>query len=129
MKRSAKTFWVIFLFLIAGGFLGYTVGSSFRASERSASIRKVLEEHCDCKKINQVIYAKGIQFGKEGVSTEKGEYELVDCTFTSIAAETKRIHELLKAKVKGFDKVDLLELEFVNGDTSETIYIKKGIIQ
>lgn len=129
MKRSTKTFWIILLFLVAGGLLGYTVGSSFRASERSASIRKVLEEACDCKTVNQVIYAKGVQFGKEGITTERGEYELVDCKFSSVKNEAKRIHELLQTKVKGFDKVDLLELEFINGAISETIRIKKGIIQ
>lgn len=129
MKKSTKTILTMILFLCLGGLFGYTVTSSLKSSDRSKSITEVLKNNCDCKEVNQIIYAKGIQFGSNGLSTEKGEYQLVDCKFSSAKKEAKKIQELLSEKVKGFDKVDLLELEFVNENNSETIVIKNGKIQ
>lgn len=129
MKKSTKTILRMILFLCLGGLFGYTVTSVIKSSDRSDSIIQVLKNNYDCKEINQIIYAKGIQFGKNGFSTERGEYELVNCKFTSVEKESKRIQNLLQAKVKGFQKVDLLELEFVNDDQSETITFKEGVIQ
>lgn len=129
MKKTTKTIGTMILFLCLGGLFGYTVTSALKSTDRSKSITEVLKDNCDCKEINQIIYAKGIQFGTNGLSTEKGEYQLVDCKFSSVKTEVQRIQTLLKSKVKGFDKVDLLELEFVNGAASETIIIKNGKIQ
>jgi len=129
MKKTTKTLIIIVLFLCLGILFGYTVASSIKSSDRSDSISKVLKDNCDCKEINQIIYAKGIQFGKNGISTEKGEYELVDCNFKSVKNEAHKILILLQNKVSGFDKVDLLELEFTNDNKSEIVIIKNGVIQ
>ena len=129
MKKTTKTLGTMILFLCLGGVFGYTVTSAIKSTDRSKNITEVLKDNCDCKEVNQIIYAKGVQFGSNGLSTEKGEYQLVDCTFSSAKKEAEKIQNLLSTKVKGFDKVDLLELEFVNGNNSETIIIKNGEIQ
>ena len=129
MKKSTKTIIRTILFLCLGGLFGYSISSVAKSSHRSDSITQILKENCDCKEVNQVIYAKGIQFGPNGLSTEKVEYQLVDCKFKSVKIETERIQELLQSQVEGFENVDLLELEFVNGNSNEVVVIKKGIIQ
>ena len=129
MKKTTKTILTMILFLCLGGLFGYTVTSSIKSTDRSKQITQVLEDNCDCKEINQIIYAKGIQFGSNGLSTEKGEYQLVDCNFLSIKEEAERIHKLLSKEIRKFDKVDLLELEFLNGNNSEIIIIKNGKIK
>ncbi len=129
MNKTTKTVVIIFLFLLLGGLFGYTVGSSIKSIDKSKNITQVLKDNCDCKEVNQIIYAKGIQYGSNGLSTEKGEYQLVDCKFFSVKKEAQKIQDLLSSKIKGFNTVDLLELEFVNGNRSETIIIKNGEIQ
>lgn len=129
MKTTPKTIFIIFLFLILGGVLGYIISSSIHSFDNSKKILKVLKENCDCKEINQILYATGVQYGKNGLSTEKGEYELIDCEFSSLKKEVERIQQILHNKVDNFNKVDLLELDFINGKNSQTVIIKKGIIQ
>ncbi|MBA6156825.1 hypothetical protein H3Z83_09890 [Tenacibaculum sp. S7007] len=129
MKKTTKTILTMILFLCLGGLFGYTVTSSIKGTDRSKKITEVLKDNCNCKEVNQIIYAKGVQFGSNGLSTEKGEYQLVDCKFSSAKKEAQKIQDLLLSKIKGFNKVDLLELEFINGDDSETIIIKNGKIQ
>lgn len=132
MKKTTKTTKTIgrtLLFLCLGGLFGYTVKSSIKSSERSSNIRQVLIDNCECKEVNQIIYATGIQFGANGLSTEKGEYQLVDCTFSSLKKETEKIQKLLQSKIKSFNSIDVLEFEFVNGGNSETVVIKNGKIQ
>jgi len=99
------------------------------AADKSSLISKVLKEHCECDEINQIIYAKGLQFGKDGVTTEKAEYELIDCNYKSIEQEAIRINDILSKGVRDFDKVDLLTLEFNSIQNRETITIKNGVIQ
>lgn len=129
MKNSTKAITRIILFLCLGGLFGYTVGTAIKSTDRAKNITQVLKDNCDCKEVNQIIYAKGVQFGSNGLSTEKGEYQLVDCKFSSAKKEAEKIQDLLSSKIKGFNKVDLLELEFVNGNNSEIIIIKNGEIQ
>ncbi|WP_299119006.1 hypothetical protein [uncultured Tenacibaculum sp.] len=129
MKKSTKTLIIIILFFLLGGLFGYTVVSSIKSSNKSDKIFHTLKENCDCKEVNQIIYAKGIQFGENGLSTEKGEYQLVDCNFESIEAEAKRIQSLLESEIKDFKEIDLLELEFINQNESKVVLIKKGIIK
>ncbi|WP_420551904.1 hypothetical protein [Tenacibaculum aiptasiae] len=129
MKKSTRTLIVIISFLLLGGLFGYTVASSIKSSNKSDKIFQTLKENCDCKEVNQIIYAKGIQFGENGLSTEKGEYQLVDCNFESVEAEAKRIQSLLESEIKDFKEIDLLELEFINQNESKVVLIKKGIIK
>lgn len=129
MEKLTKTIVRATLFLCLGGLFGYTVTTTIKSIDKSSDIIEVLKDNCDCKEVNQIIYAKGIQVGKNGLSTEKGEYQLIDCKFESIKKETEKIQNLLKSKIKGYENIDLLELEFVNGQKTETVVIKDGIIQ
>jgi len=129
-STSSSKFWkIIFLALGIGLLFGYSVGSIFESNNRSDTILEVLREASQCDEVNQIIYVKGVQFGKEGFSTEKGEYQLVGCELSSIEEEAKRLHNILSDKVKDFQEVDLLELEFIKNDQHQTILIKNGKIQ
>ncbi len=129
-STSSSRFWkIIFLALGTGLLFGYSVGSILKSNNRSDTILEVLREASQCDEVNQIIYAKGVQFGKEGLSTEKGEYQLVGCELSSIEEEAKRLHNILSDKVKDFQEVDLLELEFIKNDQHQTIIIKNGKIQ
>ena len=99
------------------------------ATDRSDLISEVLEENCDCTEINQIIYAKGLQFGKEGMSTEKAEYQMIDCDYQYFEDEAIRINEILNKKVKGFKDFDLLTIELNNKKYTEIITIRNGVIQ
>ncbi|QCX40625.1 hypothetical protein FF125_20085 [Aureibaculum algae] len=99
------------------------------ATDRSDLISEVLEENCDCTEINQIIYAKGLQFGKEGMSTEKAEYQMIDCDYQYFEDEAIRINEILNKKVKGFKDFDLLTIELNNKKNTEIITIRNGVIQ
>lgn len=129
MKKLTKTVVRTTIFLCLGGLFGYTVANTVKSIDKSNNIIEVLKDNCDCKEVNQIIYAKGIQIGKNGLSTEKGEYQLVDCKFESIKKETERIQKLLRSNIKNYKNIDLLELEFVNGRRTQTVVIKDGIIQ
>ena len=129
-KTGTKKFWkIVMLFFAIGLFFGYSTATFFKSKEKSDSILQTLKDASECAEVNQLIYAKGIQFGPHGMTTEKGQYQLKGCEFISVKEEANRLNTILKEKVKGFDKVDFIELEFVNKDMNETIYIKNGKIQ
>jgi hypothetical protein len=115
-------------FLVLGLLFGYTVGTVINSGERSTTITQVLEDNCNCKEVNQVIYAKGIQYGKEGLTTEKAEYLLVDCDTDLSENGIEKLNQQLKKEVKNFEELDLLELEFTSENKSKTIIIKNGIV-
>ncbi len=118
--------------LIAGIFMTGAISGAKDAlsGDKSEAIETVLKENCDCESINQLIYMKGLQFNsKEGMTSEKGEYELINCTYESLAQETFRINEILLKEVQGYKELDLLKLEFVGPEKHETITIKNGVIQ
>lgn len=129
MKPTNQTFLIIMLFLLLGGLFGFAVAKALKTKDKSSNILKVLQENCDCKEINQIIYAKGIQYGKNGLSTERAEYELVDCQFTSAEKEIERINSVLHQKIDNYTDLDLLEIEFENQNTNQTFIIKNGKIQ
>ncbi len=131
MKTIATSkFWKIIVLALGIGLLfGYSVGSLLQSNDRSDAILKELKNASECTEVNQIIYAKGVQFGKEGISTEKGEYQLVGCEFVSVKEEAKRLNMILNNKVKGFEKVDLIELEFIHNNEHKTIIIKNGKIK
>ena len=107
-----------------GVYNGYT-----DAQDKSAYIIKALESNCDCETIEQSVYLSGIQFGKDGISKERGEYQLINCNFSSLDQESERILKILEKSIKNFNELDHLELEFVNNDVSQIVIIKNGIIQ
>ena len=120
---------IIVILLILTEFTTGFISGFTSAKEKSIAIIEVLENNCDCKEIKQSIYLKGIQFSKEGISKEKGEFQLIDCNFESLEVEVNRINEILNKEVKNFNEVDQLRLEFINSDVSQSVVIKNGVIQ
>lgn len=104
--------------------IGKTVGKSLKIDTQ---ITAVLEEECDCKEVNQLIYAKGLQYSKnEGFSTEKIEYQLIDCEYSNLEEYSNKINKSLNEKIEGFEDFDMVSLEFVNGNSTENVVIKNG---
>lgn len=132
VKKVIKYTLLIIVGLFAGIFIaGLVTGIKDHIKEdKSEAIKTVLLENCDCDSVNQFIYAKGIQFSKtDGLSTEKAEYELVNCSYDNVNKEVVRINKMLVNQVKGYEDVDLLKLEFVGAEKHETFTIKNAIIQ
>ncbi len=131
MKKT-KTFKtgmiILILVLVAVSINGFLDGYQ-DAKDKSGEIIEVLEKNCDCEKIEQVVYSSGIQFEKGSISKERGEYQLIDCNFTSLELESERILKILEKNVKHFNELDHLELEFIINDESQIVVIKNGIIQ
>lgn len=119
---------ILILVLVAVSINGFLDGYQ-DANDKSDAIIEVLEKNCDCETIEQSVYLSGIQFGKDGISKERGEYQLIDCNFTSLELESERILKILEKSIKNFDELDHLELEFVNNNVSQIVIIKNGIIQ
>jgi hypothetical protein len=127
-KKQKLTGFKIIGFLALGLLFGYTVGTAIKSGDRSNTITEVLKENCNCKEVNQLIYAKGIQFGKDGITTEKAEYLLVDCDYDLSAVGIEKLNKLLTKEVDNFDQLDFLELEFSSKKENKTIIIKNGIV-
>ncbi|TVZ52539.1 hypothetical protein [Dokdonia sp. Hel_I_53] len=135
MKKVTKGIKYVLLLivgLITGIFLvGIVSGAKDALSGSKAdAIKKTLTANCQCDEINQFIYAQGIQYSKtDGLSTEKAEYELVNCKYENITKEVARINELLANQVAGYEDLDLLKLEFVGTENHQTFIIKNAQIQ
>lgn len=132
LKKTIKYTLLLIVGVFAGIFIaGIVTGIKDHIKEdKSQAIKTVLIDNCDCETINQFMYTKGIQFSKtDGLSTEKVEYELVNCSYDNINKEVNRINEMLANQVKGYEDVDLLKLEFIGDEKHETFTIKNGFIQ
>jgi len=128
-KNIIRTVIITLILVVIAVMINGFLDGNQDATDKSGAIIDVLENNCDCKTIEQSVYLSGIQFGKDGISKERGEYQLIDCNFTSLEQESERILTILQEKVKNFDELDHLELEFINNDKSKTVVIKNGIIQ
>ncbi|RPD94594.1 hypothetical protein EGM88_11835 [Aureibaculum marinum] len=129
MKKLTKTGIIIIVAVaVVVSVLGFLEGYK-DATDRSDLINEVLEANCDCEEVNQIIYAKGLQFGNDGMSTEKAEYQLVNCDYESFVSESIRINKILNKKIKGFNDFDLLIIEMNNKTNREILTIKNGVIQ
>ena len=107
--------------------IGKSVGKSLKIDDR---ITAVLEEECDCKEVNQLIYAKGFQYSKNhGLTTEKIEFQLIDCEYSNLEQHSKNITKTLNEKIENFNEFDMVSLEFINGSSKETVVIKNGEVQ
>ncbi|OSY87079.1 hypothetical protein WH52_13540 [Tenacibaculum holothuriorum] len=125
MKRGTN-FWLILILAISiGSLFGYAVSSSIHGKNKSDAILKILRDNCNCKEVNQLIYVKGLQYGPDGITTEKVEYELIDC----INKNTSELTLLLAKEVDGFNKIDLVTLDFITNNVSNKTTIKNGKIQ
>lgn len=132
LKKGIKYIGLLILGFFVGVFIMGAVNGAKAAlnGDKSEAIKNVLIEHCDCESVNQFMYMKGIQYSTEdGITNEKVEYELTNCTYENLASETFRLNELLKKEVHDYEDVDFLKLEFVGAEKHETIIIKNGIIQ
>lgn len=132
VKKAAKFIILLIIGLVAGIFIAGVISGAKGVLEgdKAEAIKTVLIKNCDCDSVDQFMYARGIQYSKkDGLSVEKAEYELVNCSYDNIDKEITRINKLLAEQVKGYDKLDLLKLEFVGADKRETFTIKNGIVQ
>lgn len=131
-KKSIALLIILVIFASVGVYkTGYSIGKSIGKNLKiDNQITQVLKDECDCKEVNQIIYAKGLQYSKdEGLTTEKVEYQLIDCSYTTIEDQGKKINEALLKEVEDFKEFDLITLEFLNGTNKEKVIIKNGIIQ
>lgn len=132
MSNQTKLLLSILLIFASVGIYktGYSFGKNIgKEFKKDDLIKQVIEEQCNCKEVNQLIYAKGLQYSKEGLTTEKVEYQLIDCSYTSIKDQATKINEALLKEVEDFREFDLITLEFLNGTNKEKVVIKNGIIQ
>lgn len=132
VKKVIKYVVLLIVGLFVGVFIAGVISGAKDAlsGDKSEAIKTVLTENCKCESVNQFIYARGIQFNKEdGLSTEKAEYELVNCEYENIDKEVDRLNKVLVEKVKGYEDLDLLKLEFVGAEKHETFTIKNAVIQ
>lgn len=105
---------------------GHKIGKLLKADE----ITKVLKEECDCEEVNQTMYLKGIQYNKDiGFTTEKADYELINCNYITTKEGIKIIQEKLNKNIKNFQDFDYLTLEFINEGERASYVIKNGKIQ
>lgn len=133
MSKQTKFLLIILVVFASVGIYktGYSFGKNLgKEFKKDNLIKQVLEEQCDCKEVNQLIYAKGLQYSKkEGLTTEKVEYQLIDCSYSLLKDETSKINKALHNEVEDFKDFDLITLEFINGTNKETVVIKNGVIQ
>lgn len=132
VKKVIKYVVLLIVGLFAGVFIAGVISGAKGAlgGDKSEAIEIVLTENCKCESVNQFIYSRGIQFSKEdGISTEKAEFELVNCTYENINTEVARLNKILADNVEGYKELDLLNLEFVGAEKHETFTIKNGIVQ
>lgn len=129
-KKVIKTVGLAFLgmlmgFLIKGGINGFV-----DHMDKAHNVEIAIKENCDCEEVNQFMYARGIQYNAEdGITTEKAEFELVNCQYNNLEEEVSRLNDVLQDAVYGYADLDLLTLEFVGDEQHHTITIKNGIIQ
>lgn len=129
MKKSTNIILILFTTIIIGLLIGYFVSTSIHGKNKADIILKTLKENCDCKEVNQLIYVKGLQYGADGISTEKIEYELIDCNYKNIKIESERLTEILSENIENFNNIDLIKLDFNTNNISENIAIKNGEVQ
>lgn len=131
-KKTIALLIVLVLFTSIGIYktgysLGKSIGKSFKIDDQ---ITAVLKEECDCKEVNQLIYAKGLQYSKnDGLTTEKIEYQLIDCSYTNLEEHSEKLNIALNERIKDFHDFDMVSLEFVNGNSKQTVVIKNGEIK
>ena len=133
-KRSTKKNIALIglgLVLAIGAYqIGIASGHEFGKLLKADEISQVLKEECDCEEVNQTMYLKGIQYNKDsGFTTEKADYELINCNYTSTTEGIKIIQKKLNENIKNFKDFDYLSLEFINEGERASYVIKNGIIQ
>jgi len=128
--KSKKILLSFLLFLIIGFVVGSTVKNFKKDHDTTDQIQSVLEEHCNCEKIEKTMYAKGVQYSNnDGFTTEKVEYQLINCEYTNFNQEVERVDQVLGDEVEGFEGFDQITLDFVSENHHQKVTIKEGIIQ
>ena len=100
-------------------------------SGTTGAVAKTLKKNCDCKSIQIDHAAYGLQFNrKEGVTGDQVTFTLDNCNHsTTVEKEAERLNQLLLNEIEGYEKLDVVELNFTNGDTNETAVIRNGKLQ
>lgn len=129
-KKVIKTVGLAFLGMIIGFLIKGGINGFVDHMDKAHNVETAIKENCDCEEVNQFMYARGIQYSSEdGITTEKAEFELVNCQYNNLDEEAQRLNALLQEVVYGYADLDLLTLEFVGAEQHHTITIKNGIIQ
>lgn len=128
--KSKKIILTFLLFLIIGFVVGSTVKNFKNVHDTTESIQSVLEENCSCEKIEKTMYAKEVQYSNnDGFTTEKVEYQLINCKYTDFNLEVERIDLLLEDQVEGYEGLDQIILNFVSENNHQKVTINNGKIQ
>lgn len=129
-KKVIKIAGFAFLGILAGIFIKGIVDGFKGQIDIAQSVETAIEKSCDCEAVNQFMYARGIQYStKDGLTTEKAEFELVNCQYDNLDEEVRRLNKALQNEVARYADLDLLTLEFVGTNQHHTVTIKNGIIQ
>jgi hypothetical protein len=129
-KKVIKTVGLAFLGMLIGFLIKGGINGIVDHMDKAHNVEIAIKENCDCEEVNQFMYARGIQYSAEdGITTEKAEFELVNCQYNNLGEEFNRLYNVLKDAVYGYADLDLLTLEFVGAEQHHTITIKNGIIQ
>ncbi|OBX26182.1 hypothetical protein LX77_01999 [Gelidibacter algens] len=128
--KSKKLIITFILFGIFGFVVGRTVINFKKDHDSTEQIQSILETHCNCEKIKKTMYAKGVQYNNDdGFTTEKVEYQLINCAYSNFNEEVERIDQLLKDQVEGFETFDQITLDFVSENHHQKISFNNGKIQ
>jgi hypothetical protein len=109
-----------------GMYAGYT-----SHSDTTGAITKALKEECSCKTIDFDTAAYGLQFSTaDGMTGNKAAYILKECEETATAKEeTERFNKIFMNEIEGYTKIDVIDFQFIKGDSREVVTVKKGIVQ
>ena len=97
----------------------------------NGDVVKTIKANCDCNDVNVGISAFGIQVNKEdGVSNESTRFELTGCKLQSSISDTAtNLNSILVNTVEGYKDIDVVHLDFINDEITESILVKNGEIQ
>lgn len=130
-NRKRKPIVKVILGFIIGISFGFGVGKFIKSDIRlSNSIKQTIQENCDCESVDINISTIGLQFSKEdGITNQTVSYILKNCEYEGSAIEeAERINDYLKASVKNYNSVDVIEFTFQSNGENELVKIKNGII-
>jgi len=130
-NRKRKRIVKVILGFIIGVSFGFGITQMIKSDKRlTFSIEKTIEENCNCESVAKNIFTVGIQFSKEdGITNKTASYTLKNCKYKGSAIEeASRINKGLKASVKNYESVNIIELRFKSYGQEDLVKIKDGSI-
>ena len=131
-KNKGKQFVLkILIGAVIGLSFGFGVGKMIKTNDRLVtSIKKNLQQNCNCESVEASWSAVGIQFNKEdGFSNKRLSFTLENCKTNFLTKEESiQLNKVLVKEVENYNNIDVLNLEFVSENNSENLKIRKGEI-